>query len=240
MSEKSVRSKRSGKIDLSKLNVLIVDDQNFVLAVLRQSLLYAGVANVKVANHPRLALKILQTEKVDLAIIDFKMPEINGLELLRLIRSNKIDVVRKLPVIMQTAFSDTAVFRIALQLDVSGFIAKPASNEVIMQRLYLTLSQNKKIQEAKYYSKFVIPKLAENSISSNKGENDKYDNFEVIKLNGRHVSISELKPGNVLKGDIVDNRGQLLLAKNTKISPSLIEKLNQINDIARLEDIHIK
>ena len=72
---------------MAKSKVLIVDDEEDVVAALQFRLATAGY-EVLAASHGAEALEVLKREAVDLVLADFMMPEINGLELTRLVKAN--------------------------------------------------------------------------------------------------------------------------------------------------------
>ena len=72
---------------MAKSRVLIVDDEEDVVAALQFRLASAGY-EVFAASDGAEALEVLKRETVDLVRADFMMPEINGLELTRLVKAN--------------------------------------------------------------------------------------------------------------------------------------------------------
>ena len=72
---------------MKKTRVLIVDDEEDVIAALQFRLATAGY-EVVTANNGAAALDVIHTSDVDLVLADFMMPEINGLELTRLVKSD--------------------------------------------------------------------------------------------------------------------------------------------------------
>ncbi len=79
-------------------NILVVEDDKSASKLMQVILTEAGY-NVKVAPDGAKALKMLDKEYVDLIILDLMMPEMNGIEFLKNIRSNKVQI----PVIVITA-----------------------------------------------------------------------------------------------------------------------------------------
>jgi CheY-like chemotaxis protein len=78
--------------------ILIVDDEPFNLDLLEQELTERGY-RVERARDGEEALDKLQASQPDLVFLDYMMPGMNGLEVLKEIRGRKIDV----PVVMITA-----------------------------------------------------------------------------------------------------------------------------------------
>ena len=71
-----------------KGRILSVDDEPKVLSSLRRTLESEGF-EVLLALSGEDALRILEKEVCDIALVDYKMPEMNGIELVRKIKENK-------------------------------------------------------------------------------------------------------------------------------------------------------
>lgn len=101
-------------------NLLIVDDEQGIRQLLKLVFERAG-HQVRVAEGGRRALEFLRTESVDLIISDVKMPDMNGIELLKAARESSPDVA----VVMMTAFATVDTAREAFKLGADDFIQKP-------------------------------------------------------------------------------------------------------------------
>ncbi|HEY0544458.1 MAG TPA: sigma-54 dependent transcriptional regulator [Pyrinomonadaceae bacterium] len=101
-------------------NLLIVDDEQGIRQLLTLVFERAG-HRVRVAEGGRRALELLRTESVDLIISDVKMPDMNGIELLKAAREVAPDVA----VVMMTAFATVDTAREAFKLGADDFIQKP-------------------------------------------------------------------------------------------------------------------
>lgn len=80
--------------------ILVVDDEDYVADMLASALKLEGYT-VHVAYNGREGLECLQSEAIDLTIIDIMMPYMSGIELIKRIRS--LDRQRDLPVILISA-----------------------------------------------------------------------------------------------------------------------------------------
>jgi two-component system chemotaxis response regulator CheY len=110
--------------------VLIVDDSDFMRMILNDILTNAGHTVVQ-ADNGRLALKVLQKEKVDICILDILMPEMNGIDTLKQILSNTPDM----PVIMLSALCSEHIVKEALEIGAKAFVAKPFQPDSITNRI---------------------------------------------------------------------------------------------------------
>jgi CheY-like chemotaxis protein len=101
----------------SKIRVLVVDDDVKILRFIRSSLTLAGY-DVATATSGEQALKLVESDKPDIMLLDIFMPVMDGFEVLRRIR-----LVSELPVIAFSAHASAA--EEALRLGANGFLAKP-------------------------------------------------------------------------------------------------------------------
>ena len=105
------------------LKILIAEDSPVDLLVLRNVLTRDGYEPVLVENG-KAALQALEADPdIALAILDMRMPEMDGLELVRKMRSRP--ELESTPVLLVTAASDPASIRAALELKTVGYVLKP-------------------------------------------------------------------------------------------------------------------
>jgi DNA-binding NtrC family response regulator len=116
--------------DLSKKNILIVDDEIGIVELLIEELGILGI-KAKGVFDGNSALNALQGESYDLIISDYKMPGLNGIELIRFIGDLKI----KTPVILLSGNADQSTFREAWRLGVFDFFQKPFEIEKVIEQV---------------------------------------------------------------------------------------------------------
>jgi two-component system alkaline phosphatase synthesis response regulator PhoP len=125
---------------LSKGHILAVDDEADILELIRYTLNREGY-EVQTAESGEQALKSIRSRTPDALILDIMMPEMDGLDLCRVIR-NSSDVAH-LPIIMLTARSDEADMVTGLELGADDYIVKPFSPRVLTARLKAVLRRKK-------------------------------------------------------------------------------------------------
>ena len=103
-----------------KYKLLVVDDEESLRTILRDELSHRNFT-VKDAENGQTALEILKKEKQDVVLLDVRMPEMDGLELLRIIR--KDNLARK--VVMLTGVDELKIARESLQSGADDFMTKP-------------------------------------------------------------------------------------------------------------------
>jgi len=100
--------------------ILIVDDEQTVRDVLAEYFTEQGYA-VATAESGRDALKVLESFRPDLVLLDIRMPGIDGVETLRRLR----EVAPAVSVIMVTANEDVALARDTLKIGAVDYVSKP-------------------------------------------------------------------------------------------------------------------
>jgi len=105
---------------LSKKKILVVDDDKDILTLLKIKLKNKDL-EIQAQSSPLKALDIIANEKIDLVLIDQRMPELTGLEFIEIVK----DRFPELPVILMTAFGDIEDAVKAIKLGALHYITKP-------------------------------------------------------------------------------------------------------------------
>ena len=103
-----------------KYKLLVVDDEESLRTILRDELSHRDFI-VKDAENGAMALEILRNERQDIVLLDVRMPEMDGLEVLRVIRKNNLAG----KVIMLTGVDELKIARESLQSGANDFMTKP-------------------------------------------------------------------------------------------------------------------
>lgn len=111
--------------------VLVVDDDNITLMMVSHAL--TNAYRVATATSGAEALKLLDAEIPDLILMDIEMPEMNGMETAKLIKSNSLWA--QIPLIFLTADSDPVTEASCLKLGADDFIIKPVVPLVMTSRI---------------------------------------------------------------------------------------------------------
>ena len=122
-----------GKMDKTKLQILIVDDMKTMRLMVKSSLKKLGFENFYEAADGVEATQVLAKKPINFIISDWNMPEMTGLELLQKCRSS--NRYQTIPFIMLTAEQDTHQVREAVESGVDSYIIKPFSHEIFKERL---------------------------------------------------------------------------------------------------------
>lgn len=114
-------------LDLSRLNLLIVDDNPHMRVLVRDILSGLGVKNVKECSDGSEAISELRHWPTDLVITDWMMDPLDGLDFTRLIRTAADSPNTFLPIIMLTGHTERHRIIEARDAGVSEFLAKPVN-----------------------------------------------------------------------------------------------------------------
>lgn len=128
-------------IEMQHMNVLIVDDMENMCKAIRSMLKIMNIGGqVFIAYNGIDAWKLLEHgEKIDLAIIDWNMPGMTGVELLGCIRDNRN--LRDLPVVMVTAEANREIVAEAAESDIDAYILKPITVKALEERIKLVINK---------------------------------------------------------------------------------------------------
>jgi two-component system chemotaxis response regulator CheY len=117
------------------MRVLVVDDSRAMRSILRRHLSELSV-EVDEAGTAREALFALGKEpRPDLVLLDWNMPEMNGLECLRRIRAD--EATAAVPVMMVTTESELAQVALALEAGANEYLMKPFDRQGLLEKLLL-------------------------------------------------------------------------------------------------------
>ena len=122
--------------------VALVDDDRNVLTSVSEALENEGYT-VTTYSDGEEALAGMAADPVDVAVLDLKMPKMDGMELLRQIRKKS-----NLPVIFLTTKNEEIDELIGLQMGADDYITQPASNRLLIQRINALIRRIKLLNEA--------------------------------------------------------------------------------------------
>lgn len=123
----------------NKERILIVDDEEDILELVRYNLKREGYQTVCAVTGEQ-ALQIVQTDKVDLVLLDLMLPGINGLEVAKSIKRNPQKM--SIPIIMLTARGEETDIVTGLELGADDYITKPFSPKILMARIKAVFRKN--------------------------------------------------------------------------------------------------
>lgn len=118
--------------------VLVVDDDPSIRGLLSMVLEGAGIV-VRQAGSGRAAIEELLASPADLVVMDVKMPDVDGFDATRIIKSQK--ALKELPVILISGVLDRSRLAFAIQAGATDFLAKPLDTKEVVRKVRLLLEQ---------------------------------------------------------------------------------------------------
>lgn len=125
-----------------KTKFLVVDDFSTMRRIVKNILIQLGYEKIDEAEDGVHAYSKLQNGEYDFVISDWNMPNMDGLELLKKIRSD--DRLKAMPVLMVTAESEKEKVILAIQAGVSNYVVKPFTAEALKSKLELIFDKMNK------------------------------------------------------------------------------------------------
>ena len=116
-----------------KMKILIVDDFSTMRRIIKNILRQLGFSNVQEADDGTTGLEKLQAEPFDFVILDWNMPKMTGIELLRTMRADPS--LRHIPVLMVTAEAQKENVVEAVQAGVNNYIVKPFTADTMKEKI---------------------------------------------------------------------------------------------------------
>jgi len=116
-----------------KMKILVVDDFATMRRIIKNVLKQIGFSNICEADNGNSALKALKSEKYDLVMCDWNMPEMPGIELLNRIRAD--EQLKNIPFVMVTAEAQKENILEAVKAGVNNYVVKPFTAETVEQKL---------------------------------------------------------------------------------------------------------
>ena len=116
-------------------NVLLVDDSLPMRSVIKKTIKASGfkVAKLFEASNGRKALEVLREKRLDLVLVDYNMPGMNGLELMSEIK--KDELLKSIPIIMTTVEGSRRRVKAFMEKGAADYIKKPFTPEEAREKL---------------------------------------------------------------------------------------------------------
>lgn len=119
-----------------KYRIVIADDEALICMDLREMLEEAGHEVVGIGPDGVEALNLVKEKKPDLAILDVKMPRLDGIQAARMIAHDNLA-----PVVLLTAFGDEDMIEKAKKSMVFGYVMKPVEEKTLFPAIQIAVSQ---------------------------------------------------------------------------------------------------
>lgn len=176
--------------------ILIVDDHKIFSESLKM-VLEAQNYEVKNVNQAALALKYIKSETFDVIITDVEMPELNGLDFIKAIKSFEKELPKKPKYIILTSYTKVKVFQQFYNLGIDSYLSKNIS------QLELLNVVKKVLKDEKYFEKSIYDAYIQSNTNS-----------ETVELTNRELDVLSL---------ILEEKTTNEIAEKLNISPFTVE-----------------
>ncbi|MDR3438065.1 response regulator [Telmatospirillum sp.] len=237
---------------LAGRRLLIADDESFSRFFVVRMVRDMGCPDVLQAADGAETLKHLGEagDSLSALVLDFNMPQSNGLQVLKAIRTGKAGVPRNSNVLMLTGSSDFALVGAAMALDVDAFVIKPVSEAVMAERLNRMFCEAGEIKTVADYDAVDVETVSKRLLS-NKPVTTTSAKSGVLMPKAAvrpaittssptvRVSLEKLVPGAVLAENIRGPSGELLLGAATVLSERLLRRIKELQPALSIEHVTI-
>lgn len=167
-----------------KSKILVVDDEPDICELIELNLRSNGFEEIKIANDGKTALEIAQTWLPNLILLDLMLPEINGMEICRILKSQ--ESTKKIPIIMLTAKSSDFDIVNGFECGADDYVTKPYSNKVLIARIKAQL-RNSNLQNIISYKDLTLNLSAHSVKLCGKEIDLTYSEFEILQTFLKHI-----------------------------------------------------
>lgn len=127
---------------MEPLKIVIADDESIIRLDLKKMLEGMGHQVIGEAADGQKALEMVRTARPDVAILDIKMPVMDGLDAAKIISEEKIA-----PVVLLTAYSQDDLIARAKEAGVFAYLVKPFREESLMPAIEMAISRYLELQD---------------------------------------------------------------------------------------------
>jgi len=119
------------------MRILLVDDSRTIRNIQKNVLAQLGYTDIIEANDGVEALQLLAQNQLDLVLVDWNMPNMDGITLVRKIRETN----KHLPLVMVTTEAEKSRVLEAIKAGVNNYVVKPFTAETLGEKITATLAK---------------------------------------------------------------------------------------------------
>ena len=206
--------------------ILIADDEPNQIELMKFNLEKNGFL-VKTAYNGEKALDMIYEKKPNVLIVDWMMPKMSGIELCRILRSNKD--TKLLPIIMLSARSEEADKSLGLDTGADDYISKPFSPMELVSRVKALIRRTN--------TSMSIDELIVGELKISLSEMQVFRNDQLVKLGPKEFKLLTLlaeRPGHIFSRekllDSVWGHGIFIEDRTVDVHMSRLRKALRINE----------
>jgi two-component system response regulator ChvI len=197
---------------MSQVIALVDDDRNILTSV--SIALQAEGFVTRVYTDPTIALKAMTENSPDLAVLDIKMPQMDGMELLRRLRESSA-----IPVIFLTSKDDELDEALGLAMGADDYIAKPFSQRLLIARIKAILRRQELAR-------------GEATATQDEPEQPLLERGRLVMDPARHKVRWDGK-------DVILTVTEFLILETLAQRPGVVKTRNQLLDVAYQDDVFV-
>jgi two-component system response regulator ChvI len=197
---------------MSQVIALVDDDRNILTSV--SIALQAEGFVTRVYTDPTIALKAMTENAPDLAVLDIKMPQMDGMELLRRLRESSA-----IPVIFLTSKDDELDEALGLAMGADDYIAKPFSQRLLIARIKAILRRQELAR-------------GEATATQDEPEQPLLERGRLVMDPARHKVRWDGK-------DVILTVTEFLILETLAQRPGVVKTRNQLLDVAYQDDVFV-
>lgn len=138
-------------VDFSRVRTLIVDDNGYMLTILRTILHGFGIKQIHESRDPADAFDLVRSDAVDIIITDYQMDILDGLDFVRLVRTADDSPNPLVPIIMLSAYSERSKVEAARDAGVTEFCCKPITAKEMFAKIAAVINEPRPFIRNKHY-----------------------------------------------------------------------------------------
>jgi two-component system, response regulator PdtaR len=141
------------------VRILVAEDETIIRLDLRDLLERAGFEVCGEAKDGEEAVELARSEQPDLAVLDVKMPKLDGIEAARRILDE-----RPIPIVMLTAYGQDELVSRAVEAGVFGYLVKPFREQDLLPAIAAARARHEELQELRAEAESLADALAARKI----------------------------------------------------------------------------
>lgn len=166
------------KYDLSDLSFLIIDDNNYMLSIVKTLLRGFGVHEIHEAHEAAEAFEEFRNVPIDIILLDYAMDTLDGIEFARMVRTADDTPNPYIPIIMLSAYSERYRVTDARDVGITEFLRKPICASDLHARIIQVIENPRPfIRTPRYFG----PDRRRNKTTNFKGDERRKSDLKIEK-----------------------------------------------------------
>lgn len=204
---------------MKKINLLIADDHTMflegIVSLLGQE---SEINSIRKANNGIEALDIIKTAAVDLVILDISMPEMDGIELTKILKKN----YPKIKILVVSTHSNVNIISRLIRIGVNGYLLKNAEKSELLEAIHSIMEGNNYFSE-ETEDKYICKQLRIEKQVLNLTELSSREK-EILVLIANEYNTAEIAEKTFISLNTVNTHRRNLLSKlNAKNTAGLVK-----------------